>query len=389
MAEDVELIRSLGISAYRFSISWARVLPEGHGRPNPKGLDFYKRLVDQLCAAGVVPVAALYHWDLPQKLQDSGGWLNRDIIEHFREYACLMFDTVGDRVHMWNTHNEPRVMAFLGYGSALMAPGIADTSAAYQAAHHLLLAHGKAVQAFHQSGKQGEIGIIIDSEDSTPASDSGADREAAQRYYEQDTGFFADALFKGKYPEKLMTWIGPMAPSVQNGDLEVISTPVDFLGVNYYRSAKVAFDQDGGYLKCRATAHTLPMWGFTEVGWGVYPAGLKAVLLNLRNRYGNLKLYVSENGCATQDVVKANGVVDDIERIDFLRRHLLAAQASIEAGVNLKGYFVWSLLDNFEWSQGYQPRFGLVHVDYSSLKRTPKRSYNWYREVVQNNGVPE
>jgi beta-glucosidase len=389
MPQDVQLIQDLGLKAYRFSISWPRVLPLGAGKPNPAGLGFYDRLVDHLRAAGVTPVAALYHWDLPQALQEAGGWPSRDVTDRFADYARLMFDALGDRVEMWDTHNEPRVAAFLGYGDGIFAPGIADYSQAYQAAHHLLLAHGKCVRLFRQGGYHGQIGIILDSEHSLPASDGDADQDAWRRYYEQDTGFFTDALFKGEYPATLLDWIGSMAPRVLSDDMQVISQPIDFLGVNYYRTMTVAFSPGGGHLKCRANPQTLPMWGYTDIGWGVYPAGLTAVLLNIKNRYGNRPLYLTENGCATRDVPDTRGYVDDVERVDFLRGHIAAAHEALAAGVNLKGYFVWSLLDNYEWAEGYTPRFGLVRVDYATHARTPKRSYHWYREVIERNGLAD
>ncbi len=389
MPQDVQLIQELGLKAYRFSISWSRVLPQGGGKPNPAGLGFYDRLVDRLQAVGVMPVVTLYHWDLPQALHEAGGWPSRDVTDRFVDYARLMFDTLGDRVAMWDTHNEPRVAAFLGYGDGIFAPGLADYSQAYQAAHHLLLAHGKCVQLFRQGGYRGQIGIILDSEHSLPASDGDADQAAWQRYYEQDTGFFADALFKGEYPPMLMDWIGSMAPRVLSGDMQVISQLIDFLGVNYYRTTTVAFNPGGGQLKCRAIPQTLPMWGYTELGWGVYPAGLTAVLLNIKSRYGSRPLYLTENGCATRDVPDTHGYVDDVERIDFMRGHIAAAHEALAAGVDLKGYFVWSLLDNFEWAEGYTPRFGLVRVDYPTQARAPKRSYHWYREVIRRNGLAD
>ncbi len=387
--EDIALAKALGLKAYRFSISWSRVLPEGKGQANPVGLDFYDRLVDQLCAANVQPVVTLYHWDLPQAIQDLGGWLNRATTDWFAEYARLMFDRLADRVRMWDSQNEPRVNAFLGYGAAVMAPGIPDYTAAFQVAHHLLLAHGKALTVFRQGGYQGEMGIIIDSENAVPASEREADQAAWQRYYEMDSGFFADALFNGEYPSLLMDWLGASAPQIQTGDMELIRTPLDFLGINYYRSVQVAYDQDGGFLKCRATPLTLPMWGYTAVGWGVYPPGLTEVLLDIRDRYGNPKVFLTENGCATLDQPDAKGFVRDVERVDYLRGHMLAAHQAVELGVNLKGYFVWSLLDNFEWHHGYEPRFGLVRVDYETQKRIPKASYHWYGDVIAKNVVAE
>lgn len=386
MEQDVQLMEALGLQAYRFSIAWSRVLPEGRGQPNEKGLDFYSRLVDRLLEAGLQPVACLYHWDLPQMLDDLGGWPQRDCADWFAEYARLMFDRLGDRVRTWDTHNEPRVAAFIGYGAATMAPGVADYSQAFQTAHHLLLAHGKAVQLFRQGGYQGEIGIILDSEYSTPASQAEDDQLAWQRYYELDTTFFTEALFHGRYPAYLMDWIGPLRPRVEQGDLQVINAPLDFLGINYYRSTRISFDPEGGFLKCRAEQRTLPMWGLTEVGWGVYPNGLAQALLRVQESCRPVKLFITENGCATLDQPQEGGYVRDEERIAYLAGHIAAAGRAIQAGVNLKGYFVWSLMDNFEWAQGYTPRFGLVRVDYHTLKRTPKASFNWYREVILSNG---
>jgi beta-glucosidase len=387
MPEDVALMKELGLKSYRFSISWSRVLPEGHTKANPNGLDFYDQLVDRLLEARIKPFACLNHWDLPQSIFNAGGWPNRETTDWFAEYAQLMFDRLGDRVELWATHNEPRVVAFLGYGSAVMAPGVADFSLAYQTVHNLLLAHGKAVDVFRQGGFQGEIGIILDSENSIPASDSIEDLESHQRYYEQDTTLFTDPLFTGHYPKRLMDWIGPMKPHIEAGDLEIINQPIDYLGVNYYRSTQISFDPQGGHLKCRVANLTKPMWGFTEMGWGVYPSGLTAVLENLSKSYQLPPVFLSENGCATLDIPDENGFVNDTERIEYLRSHFAAALKAIQAGVNLRGYFVWSLIDNFEWSEGYTPRFGLVRVDYDTLERIPKGSYYWYREVIARNNL--
>jgi beta-glucosidase len=389
MPEDVALMKALGLKAYRFSIAWSRVLPDGRGQANPRGLAFYDRLVDELLANGIAPVATLYHWDLPQAIYIQGGWPNRQTTDWFAEYAHLMFDRLGDRVHTWATLNEPRVVAFLGYGHATMAPGIADYTQAYQTVHHLLLAHAKAVQVFRQGGYRGEIGIVIDSEHSLPASDSPEDQAAWQRYHEQDTSIFAEALFTGRYPSGSMTWIGPMAPSLHAGDMELIRQPLDFLGVNYYRSVLVRHDALGSFLKASAAQRTLPMWGRTEMGWGVYPDGLKEVLVDLNNRYHPPKFYITENGCAASDWPDESGFVRDIERIDYLRHHFQAAHTAIQAGVNLRGYFVWSLMDNFEWSHGYAPRFGLIRIDYATLRRVPKQSYLWYQDVITRNGVED
>jgi beta-glucosidase len=389
MPEDVALMKDLGLQSYRFSISWPRVLPEGRGRLNPAGLDFYDRLVDTLLEAGIAPNATLNHWDLPQALQDAGGWPDRGTVGWFAEYARLMFDRLGDRVPMWSTHNEPWVVAFLGYGFGEMAPGIAGISQAYQAAHHLLLAHGQAVQIFRQGGYRGEIGIVLNVHHSVPASDSQADLDAHQRHFDEAMGLFAGPIFHGQYPQELFHWLGPMAPQVLPGDLEAIRQPIDFLGLNYYFSMMLAYDQRAGYLKKRETHLKQPLWGTTEMGWGVYPSGLTAVLQTFKERYGNPRMYITENGCAALDEAGPDGFVRDNERVAYLRAHLIAAHDAIQSGVDLRGYYVWSLMDNFEWAHGYRPRFGLVRVDFSSLDRIPKQSYHWYREVIQANGVVE
>lgn len=386
MSQDVRLLQELGVRSYRFSISWSRVLPDGYGKINQKGLDFYNQLVDELLAANIKPFATLYHWDLPQTLQEKGGWVNRDTVLRFSEYANLMFSSIGDRVDLWATHNEPRVVSFLGYGAGVMAPGIADFSKSYQVAHHLLLSHGLAVQEYRKQGYPGKIGIVLDSEHSFPASFAEQDLLAWQRYYEQDTGLFSDALFLGNYPEYLMGWIGTMRPKVEMGDMEIIKTPIDFLGINYYRGMKISYHQTGGFLKCKVDHVTLPMSGTTEMGWGIHPSGLPIVLKNIKERYGNIPLIISENGCAALDIPDESGFVDDQERIHYLNLHIQSAWNAIQSGINLKGYYVWSLLDNFEWAQGYQPRFGLVRTDYDTLERIPKRSFFWYKSLISKNG---
>jgi beta-glucosidase len=389
MPQDVALIKELGLKTYRFSISWPRVLPEGRGVINQKGLDFYDRLVDNLLAAGIVPNATLNHWDFPQALQDKGGWPNRDSANWFADYASLMFDKLGDRVPMWVTHNEPWVAAFLGYALGDFAPGLADYSQAFQAAHHLLLAHGKAVQVFRHGGYSGEIGLVLDLQHRQPATGSQADRDATQRVYDATFGLFLDPLFKGQYPQNLFDWIGPHAPEILEGDLALISQPIDFLGVNYYMTFAVRFSHRGGLLKADMDFVSAPNWGQTAMGWGINPPGLTAILLNLKENYGNPKVFVAENGCALDDSVDAAGIVADTGRINYLREHLLAVNNAIRAGANVQGYYVWSLMDNFEWAHGYAKRFGIIWVDYESGQRIPKQSAHWYSEVIAQNGVQE
>lgn len=385
--DDLTMMRDLGVKAYRFSTAWSRILPGGRGAVNPKGLDFYDRLVDRLTEFGIKPVCTLYHWDLPQALQDQGGWANRDITDWFAEYARVMFDRLGDRVSYWVTHNEPWVVAFLGHGYGLMAPGMADTSLAYQVLHHILLSHGKAMQVFRAGGFPGEIGIAVDIEDTFPASNSEADLEACQRYTDHYAWICTEPVFNGFYPAKLMEWLEQTAPKVIEGDMHLIHQPVDFLGINYYRGMEVKFDADGGILKCQANHITAPMCGYTEMGWGIYPAGLHSVLLKLRDKYDNPKIFVTENGCAGPDSLDENGFVRDWQRVDYLRAHLSAAHDAIQAGANLQGYFHWSLMDNFEWARGYSQRFGLVWIDFPTHKRIPKDSYRWYQSVIARNGI--
>lgn len=386
LEDDIGLLKRLGVKTYRFSIAWTRLLPQGVGQVNPKGFDYYDRLVDRLLESGIVPNATLYHWDLPQALQERGGWPNRDSVQWFSEYARVAFERLGDRVKLWATFNEPWCTAFLGYGNGRHAPGICDTTRAYQAVHHLLMAHGQAVQMYRQGADPGEIGIVLNINHFLPASTSQADVDACQRAYDEIVSLFLMPLYQGKYPEKLMDWIGAHRPTVQPGDMEVIRQPIDFLGINYYMTSQVAHDVDGTILKVRSSTLSEPGWGRTEMGWGVYPSGLTPALLDIYQKYQPVKIFVTENGTALIDTPDEDGNVADWGRIDFIRGHLRAAHAAIQAGVPLKGYYYWSLMDNFEWAWGYRPRFGIVRVDFASGKRTPKESARWYSEVIARNG---
>jgi beta-glucosidase len=387
MPEDIALMASLGLQAYRFSLSWPRILPEGRGAINEKGLDFYDRLVDQLLLVDVRPVVTLYHWDFPQALQDAGGWPHRDSADWFADYARVVFDRLGDRVSLWITHNEPWVVAFIGYGNGIHAPGICDYTQAYQAVHHLLLSHGKAVQVFREEGYEGKIGIVIDLAHLEPASDDDADVAACRRLYEQKMDLFLGPVFEGHYPEALFERIGSQRPRLRAGDLDVINQPIDFLGLNYYQSLRISHAIRAAPLKAAGEQVSAPGWGRTEMGWGINPSGLKAVLLDLKERYGNPRMYVTENGCALADTPDSSGFVADWGRVNFLREHIRAVRGAIEAGADVRGYFAWSLLDNFEWSMGYGPRFGIVRVDYETLERIPKQSARWYRDVIAHNGI--
>jgi len=387
MEADVALMAELGLPWYSFTISWPRVQPQGYGAPNPKGLDFYDRLVDTLLTHGVQPKARLYHWDLPQALQDEGGWPERALTDHFAEYARIVFDRLADRVSIWATFNEPWVAAFLGYGHGIHAPGICNAQAAYQAAHHMLLAHAKAVQVFREGNYQGEIGLILNLNHLLPASDRPEDVAAAGRVYAETHSIFLDPLIHGSYPEAFYDWLGPHAPQRAADDLARIHGTVDYLGINHYNTDTVAYDVFGGWLKARLTPYSAPGWGFTTMGWGINPYGLRAELRDLQTRYSNPKLYITENGCALPDQPYENGFVTDSERIAFLRAHLCQVHAAIQEGANVRGYFVWSIFDNFEWERGYSQRFGIVRVDFNTLERIPKQSAFWYRRVIKRNGL--
>jgi beta-glucosidase len=389
MPKDVALMKGLGLTSYRFSIAWTRVLPEGRGKINPKGLGFYDRLVDKLLQAGIAPNATLNHWDYPQALEDRGGWTNRDSAKWFADYARLAFERLGDRVAMWATHNEPFIVAFLGYATGDFPPGLCDYSRGFAAAHHLLLAHGMAVDAYRQGGYHGKIGIVLDRPNIIPASGSKEDAAARERVLACSQGLFFDAVFQGRYADAMLDWIGPMKPDVRAGDMEQISRPIDFVGVNHYSTQVIAACARGGFYRAAKTEYSSPGWGKTFLGWGINPQGLTQVLIEIRDRFGNPPVYITENGCALEDRPDSKGYVEDWGRVDYLRGHLRSVHRAIADGCDVRGYYVWSLMDNFEWTNGLEPRFGLVRVDYKTMRRIPKLSARWYRETIQRNGLDE
>ncbi len=380
-------MKELGIPLYSFTTSWTRILPDGRGVVNPKGLDFYDRLVDNLLEAGITPKLTLYHWDYPQALQELGGWNNRDSVGWFVDYARVVIDKFSDRVHLWATENEPWVQAFLGYGYGLHAPGLHDYSQACQAAHHLLLAHGEVVRLFREQVQDGKIGLVLNLNHLLPASDTEEDRLAYQRVYDETHSIFLDPLYRGVYPERFLEWLGAHQPTIEPGDLEVIKTPTDFIGINHYNSDLVHFDLFGGPLKARLSPYSAPGWSMTEMGWGINPAGLKAEVLNVTRNYGQPTILLTENGCAFPDQPDENGFVKDWARIRFLAAHIQALHEAIQEGANVIGYNVWSFFDNFEWERGYSKRFGIVRVDYDTLQRIPKQSAYWLRDVIAENGL--
>jgi len=393
--EDLELLRWLGVKAYRFSVAWPRVLPHGRGAVNARGLDFYDRLVDALLEAGIAPFVTLYHWDLPQALQDRGGWPVRDTADAFVEYADHVSMRLGDRVRHWITHNEPWCIATLGHELGAHAPGLRDPALGLAAAHHLLLSHGRAVPVLRRNAPGAEVGIVLNLVPAEPAGEGEADREAARWFDGFFNRWYLDPLFRGAYPPDALAdrvarghlkSVEP--PFVAAGDLGAIAAPIDFLGVNYYSRALMAGGAPGG----RGPPEPVqvpPPGDPTDMGWEVHPRGLSELLLRLHREYRPPRFYVTENGAAYGDAPGPDGRIRDARRVAFLRGHLQAAAGAIAGGVPLAGYFHWSLLDNFEWGHGYTKRFGLVWVDYATQARLPKDSAAWYRDAIASNAVPD
>lgn len=382
--DDVRLMRALGLKSYRFSVNWSRVLPEGTGRINPRGLDFYSRLVDELLENGIAPNVTLFHWDLPAALDDRGGWLNRDSAHWFAEYAATMFKALDDRVPYWSTLNEPWVVVDGGYLRGALAPGHRNLYEAPIAAHNLMRASGAGVQAYRAHGRHA-IGVVFNIEPKYPASGSAEDLAATRRADAYMNLQFADPALLGSYPPELREVYGDAWPDFPEEDFRLTRQPVDYVGINYYTRAVVR--HDGAVQPLRAAPVRQPRRTHTETGWEVYAQGFTDTLIGFRERYGDIPLYVTENGAAFYDPPVVEGeVLDDPLRVDYLRGHLAAAHRAIEAGVNLRGYYAWSLLDNLEWSLGFAKRFGLYHVDFATQKRTPKASARFYARVIDSHG---
>jgi beta-glucosidase len=381
--DDVALMKSLGLQAYRFSTAWARILPEGMGRVNQAGLDFYERLVDELLANGIEPLLTLYHWDLPAALDDKGGWLNRDIANWFADYARVLFERLDGRIKKWVTLNEPWVVTDGGYLHGALAPGHRNMFEAPIASHNLLRAHGAAVKAYRAVGAH-EIGLVVNLEPKYPASDSAEDKAATKRAAAYMNRQYLDPAIHGHYPPELAEMFGEAWPHHPAEDFALIRQPIDFIGVNYYTRSVTRADDTfllkAGPVPQKQATHT-------TTGWAVYPEGLTDVLLWVKHNYGDIPLYITENGAAFYDSPKPiDGKIDDPLRVDYLKTHIVAVGEAIRRGADVRGYMLWSLLDNLEWSLGYSKRFGMVHVDFATQARTPKASARLYSQVIASNG---
>lgn len=381
--DDVALLKELGVSMYRFSVAWPRIIPDGDGEVNQAGLDYYHKLVDELVANGIEPLCTLYHWDLPQALHDKGGWKNRKTIDAFVRYAEIMFKEFGGKIKHWLTLNEPWCISFLSHHIGAHAPGEQDLQAAIDVSHHILLAHGKTVQKFRELGTAGQIGYAPNTEWFEPYSADPKDVEAARRRNAYFNNWFFDPVFKGSYPELMIQYyqsIGCSVP-VKDGDMEAIHQSIDFLGINYYTGGMVRHTEQDEFLNVE---YIDPGYEKTDFDWNIYPQGLYSVLTWVKDSYGDVPIIVTENG-AYYDAEELNGEIHDGNRIEFMKKHMLQLHRAISAGVNLQGFMYWSLMDNFEWAFGYTKPFGLVKVNFRTLERTKKDSYYWYKSLIARN----
>jgi len=376
-AEDIEIMRRLGLRAYRLSISWPRVLPSGSGPANQRGLDFYDRLIDALLAANITPHVTLYHWDLPQKLEDIGGWGNRDVCSHFADFAALMAHRLGDRVRHFSTLNEPWVIAFHGHQLGDNAPGKRNSRLFLQVSHNLLVAHGLAVQAIRAAQPLTQVGIVLIQWPWEPATDSAEDVSAAELAWQRTNGWFLSPLLSGYYPHLAWESYQKLAPKVKAGDLALIGQHLDFLGINYYSRS---------LLGKKGMVNPVAGSEYTEMGWEIHPLAFRRVLTRLNKDYQLPPIYITENGAAFRDEVSSDGCVQDARRVQFLEDHLLQLRQAMNEGVDVRGYFAWSLMDNFEWAHGFSKRFGLVYIDYQSQRRIVKESGHWYAALIRANG---
>jgi len=380
--EDVALMKELGLKGYRFSISWPRVFPQGRGQVNPKGLDFYSRLVDELLAAGITPFPTLYHWDLPQALHDQGGWADRDTAQHFADYCATVVDHLGDRVKSWMIFNEPWIFTVLGYMVGRLAPGIRDPEMALRATHIVNLAQGMAARAVRATGKAEAVGTAFSTTGVCPASDSEEDRAAAERLHGFSNVWFLETVQNGRYPDAYVGGIPLERLGVQPGDMETVKAPLDFIGINLYSRTVVAHDPQDGNLGTRAIE--VRDAERTDRGTEVYPQAIHQIIMRVWNDYRR-PIYITENGCAYDDGPDEKGVVNDDRRVSFYQRYIGQVGRAIQDGADVRGYYAWSLTDNFEWAEGYSQRFGLVYVDYPTQRRIIKKSGYWYRDLIAAN----
>lgn len=385
--EDVALLRTLGVKAYRFSIAWPRIFPDGKGSPNEKGMQFYRNLVDELIKNDIKPIVTLYHWDLPQALQDEGGWDNKSIIEHFKGYANYVFDNLGNGVHQWITMNEPWVSTFAGNLTGEHAPGLVDLSTALRIGHNMLLAHGETIKLYREKKLKGSIGITYNVSAISPKTDSCEDVHIAETANAYVNAWFMEPVLKGRYPELLDNIFKEYKieiPWVRDSDMEIISTPIDFIGLNYYTRQIVK--SGNGFFGAEILE---PEGECTDMDWEVYPKGLYDILVKIKQDYGNMDIYITENGAAYTDGPDKYKKINDHERIEYLKEHIKSAYKAIKDGISLRGYYVWSFLDNFEWAYGYSKRFGIIYVNFHTQERIIKDSGKWYKQVIENNGLDQ
>jgi beta-glucosidase len=391
LEEDLDLLAALGVDAYRFSVAWTRIFPEGDGEPNAEGLGFYEEVVDGLLERGIEPWLTLYHWDLPQALQERGGWANRSTVDAFVGFASTLAGHLGDRVRRWITHNEPWVATYLGHLFGVHPPGIRDWETAVRAGHHMLLSHGDAVIALRRAVSGAKIGIALDCRPALPASDAEADRLATAHFDGFRNRWFFDPVFGKGYPQDILEAfirlgrVDPDPSFIRPGDMEAIAAPIDFLGLNYYTATRVSAGSEEDDAPARLPGPNQES-GFTEMGWAIDPAGLVSLLGRIHSEYRPASIVITENGASYSDGPDATGDVDDSRRIDYLGDHIEAMTVAMGEGVPIDGYFVWSLLDNVEWTHGFEQRFGLVWVDPDTLVRIPKASFEWYRESISPHG---
>lgn len=392
--EDIKLLKEMGHNTYRLSISWARIFPNGYGEINQEGLDFYNNLINELIANGIKPNVTIYHWDLPQNLLDQGGWLNRDNLKHFVNYAKCLFENFGDRVDIWTTINEPASEVMGGFVQGAHPPLEKNLAKAFQVSHNMNMGHAMIVKLFREMNMKGEIGIVLNPMPVHPASDSKEDKIAAEKAYDYFTRWYVAPVMVGEYPKAMLTECIERykSPIIEDGDLEFLKeNKMDFLGINYYMRRVAAHNESGNYEKINEQFKfvKVPDGLYTDWGWEIYPEGLYELLDDIRKEYGEMPIYITENGMGAIDKIDENGEINDDYRIDYIKRHIKAMHKCIENGIEIKGYYVWSAIDILSWTNGYTKRYGLIHVDFDSLERKIKKSGKWYKKVTENNGLEE